>query len=47
MADQLVEDGFIRPGMFVYFLMNQTFPGVDSIEAGLARTQALASQAQE
>ena len=47
MADQLVEDGYVRPGMFVYFLMNQTFPGVASIESGLERTQALASQAQE
>lgn len=41
-ADELVDEGFTRPGMFIYFLLNQTFPGIEAVEAGLQRTQALA-----
>jgi hypothetical protein len=41
MADLLVEDGYVRPGYFVYFLTNRTFPGDPITEAGLERLQAL------
>ena len=41
MADILVEDGYVRPGYFVYFLANRTFPGDPVTEAGLERLQAL------
>ena len=41
MADQLVKDGYIRPGFFVYFLVNRTFPGDPVTEAGLKRVRAL------
>ena len=42
MADLLVEDGYVRPGYFVYLLVNRTFPGDPATEAGLKRLQALA-----
>lgn len=41
MADRLVEDGYLRPAYFVYFLTNQTFPGDPETEAGLERMQSL------
>ena len=41
MADLLVEDGYVRPGYFVYLLANRTFPGDPATEAGLERLQAL------
>ena len=41
MADRLVEDGYVRPGYFVYLLVNRTFPGDPATEAGLERLQAL------
>ena len=41
MADRLAEDGYVRPGFFVYFLLNRTFPGDPATEAGLERLQAL------
>ena len=41
MADQLVEDSIIRPGYFVYFLANMSFPGNPEIESGLERIEAL------
>jgi len=40
MADLLVEDGYVRPGFFVYLLTNRTFPGDPATEAGLERLQA-------
>ena len=41
MADRLAEDGYVRPGFFVYFLLNRTFPGDPTTEAGLKRLEAL------
>ncbi len=41
MADRLAEDGYVRPGFFVYFLVNRTFPGDPVTEAGVKRLQAL------
>lgn len=41
MADRLVENGYLRPGYFVYFLTNRTFPGDPETEAGLERMQSL------
>ena len=41
MADKLADDGYIRPGYFVYFLLNLTFPGDPETVAGLERLQAL------
>ncbi|MDJ0653355.1 MAG: hypothetical protein QNJ40_04305 [Xanthomonadales bacterium] len=41
MADRLAKDGFVRPGYFVYFLLNQTFPGDQETQAGLERLRAL------
>lgn len=41
MADVLVEDGYVRPGYFVYLLANRTFPGDPVTEAGLERLQTL------
>ena len=41
MADLLVEDGYVRPGYFVYLLANRTFPGDPATKAGLERLQAL------
>ena len=41
MADQLVEDGLIRPGFFVYFLADRSYPGDPDIESGLNRIKAL------
>lgn len=41
MADQLAEDGYVRPGFFVYFLLNRTFPGDAVTEAGLKRLEVL------
>jgi hypothetical protein len=41
MADLLVEDGYVRPGYFIYLLANRTFPGDPATEAGLKRLQAL------
>ena len=41
MADLLVEDGYVRPGFFVYLLTNRTFPGDPATEAGVERLQAL------
>ena len=41
MADLLVEDGYVRPGYFVYLLANRTFPGDPATEEGLERLQAL------
>ena len=36
MADRLAKDGYVRPAYFVYFLVNRTFPGDSTTEAGLA-----------
>ncbi len=41
MADTLVEDGLTRPGYFVYFLANMTYPGDPAIESGLSRINPL------
>ena len=41
MADKLVEDGLIRPGFFVYFLADRSYPGDPAIESGLNRIKAL------
>ena len=41
MADALVEDGIVRPGYFVYFLVNMSYPGIPAVEAGLERIQGL------
>ncbi|MGI9232580.1 MAG: hypothetical protein ACR2RD_03025 [Woeseiaceae bacterium] len=41
MADKLVEDGLIRPGYFVYLLMDRSYPGDPAIESGLNRINAL------
>jgi len=41
MADRLAEDGYLRPGFFVYLLVNRTFPGDPATKAGLERLQAL------
>ena len=41
MADKLVEDGMIRPGYFVYFIANMSFPGDPETESGLERIEAL------
>lgn len=41
MADRLVKDGMVRPGYFVYFLLDQSYPGDSGIEAGLKRVGAL------
>lgn len=41
MADKLVEDGLIRPGFFVYFLADRTYPGDPAIESGLNKIEAL------
>ncbi len=44
MADKLLADGFIRPGLFVFFVVNQAYPGHEVVEAGLARAQRLAEE---
>ncbi|MDJ0749414.1 MAG: S41 family peptidase [Woeseiaceae bacterium] len=41
MADTLAKDGFVRPGYFVYFLLNQTFPGDRETQAGLEKLGAM------
>ena len=46
MADSLLEDGVTRPGMFVYFLLNQTYPENRAVEEGLARAQRLVEAAE-
>ena len=40
MADQLVDDGLVKQGYFVYFLANASYPGDPEIESGLARIKA-------
>lgn len=44
MADRLIGDGFIRPGYFVFILMDQTYPGNPAVEGGLARAAELVRQ---
>jgi hypothetical protein len=44
MADHLIEDQIIRPGYFVFILLNRTYPGIPEVEAGLARAEELARQ---
>ncbi|MDH3645674.1 MAG: hypothetical protein OER80_02775 [Gammaproteobacteria bacterium] len=41
MADELVTDGLIKQGYFIYFLANSTYAGDPKIEKGLARIEAL------
>jgi len=41
MADRLAKDGYVRPGFLVYFLVNRTFPGDSTTEAGLKRLETL------
>ena len=41
MADKLVEDGMIRPGYFVYFVANMSFPGDPDTESELERIKGL------
>jgi len=41
MADHLVKDGYVRPGFFVYFLVNRTFPGDPATEVGLKRLEEM------
>ena len=40
MADQLVDDGLVKQGYFVYFLANASYPGDSEIESGLAEIEA-------
>lgn len=41
MADQLVKDGLIQPGFFIYFLADRSYPGDPAIESGLEKIKAL------
>ena len=41
MADRLVQDEMVRPGYFIYFLADRTFPGDPEIESGLSKVQGL------
>jgi len=41
MADKLVDDGITRPGYFVYFIVNASYPGIRAVESGLERIEAL------
>ncbi len=47
MADRLVEDGYVRPGYFVYFLANQSYPGNPDVEASLERIQELMNESDD
>jgi hypothetical protein len=38
-ANGLVDDGFTKPGMFVFFMVNTAYPGIPEVEEGLVRAQ--------
>ncbi|MBT8080443.1 MAG: S41 family peptidase, partial [Gammaproteobacteria bacterium] len=40
-ADRLVDDGFVRPGYFIYLLARMSYPEIAAISPGLARIEAL------
>lgn len=40
MADELIDDGYARPGYFVYVMVNQSYPGDPAIEEELERLEA-------
>lgn len=45
-ADALLDDGFTRPGRFLFMMLNQAWPGNPQVEAGLLRAQAMEVKAQ-
>lgn len=41
MAEQLIQDDMVRQGYFIYFLINQSYPGDEDLEADLERIEAM------